>query len=298
MARPNLFRAALGAAILFAVAGWAVVQPRPLAEDAFDGITGDAASGEQVFWAGGCASCHAALQAEGDAKLILAGGQAFPSPFGTFYAPNISNDRALGIGQWSVQDLGNAMLRGVSPAGQHYYPVFPYVSYSKAERQDIADLRAYLATLPADPAPSKPHDVPFPFNIRLAMGGWKLLFFKSDWVLTGDLSPEETRGRYLVEALGHCGECHTPRNALGAMKRDRWLAGGPTPDGKGKFPNITPGKLTWSSRDIVEYLTSGFTPEYDSAGGHMALVIENTAHLPDTDRAAIAAYLAKVPALE
>jgi mono/diheme cytochrome c family protein len=274
------------------------VKPRPLPEDAFDGITGDAASGEQVFWAGGCASCHAALQAEGDAKLILAGGQAFPSPFGTFYAPNISNDPAVGIGQWTAHDLGNAMLRGVSPAGQHYYPVFPYVSYSKAERQDIADLRAYLATLPADPTPSTPHDVPFPFNIRLAMGGWKLLFFKSDWVLTGDLSPEETRGRYLVEALGHCGECHTPRNALGAMERGRWLAGAPTPDGKGKFPNITPAKFDWSERDIVEYLTSGFTPDYDSVGGHMALVVENTAKLPEADRAAIAAYLKRVPPAE
>ncbi len=298
MARPNLFRAALGVAVLFAVAGWAIVKPRSLPDNAFDGIVGDAVRGEQVFWAGGCASCHAAAQAEGDAKLILAGGQAFPSPFGTFYAPNISNDSTVGIGQWSLQDLGNAMLRGVSPEGQHYYPVFPYVSYSKAERQDIADLHAFLATLPADPTPSRPHDMPFPFNIRLAMGGWKLLFFNSDWVVTGDLSPEEARGRYLVEALGHCGECHTPRNALGAMERGRWLAGGPTPDGKGKFPNITSAKLSWSSADIVEYLTSGFTPEFDSAGGHMALVVQNTAKLPESDRAAIAAYLKRVPPAE
>lgn len=294
MTGPRRLRAALGAAAVLAVAGWAVVMPRPLPDDAFDGITGDVTRGEQVFWAGGCASCHAAADASGDARLILAGGQSFPSPFGTFYAPNISTDAEAGIGTWTVQDLGNAMLRGVSPAGRHYYPVFPYVSYSKADPQDVADLRAYLATLPADAAPSRPHDLPFPFNIRLALGAWKLLFLTSDWVVTGELTPEEARGRYLAEALGHCGECHTPRGALGAMERDRWLAGGPSPDGKGKIPNITPTKLSWSQADVVEYLTSGFTPEYDSAGGHMALVIQNTAKLPQADRAAIAAYLGRV----
>ena len=291
-------RIALGAAAVLAVAGWAVVMPRPLPDDAFDGVAGDAARGEEVFWAGGCASCHAAADATGEARLILAGGQAFASPFGTFYAPNISSDVEAGIGAWTVQDLGNAMLRGVSPSGQHYYPAFPFASYSKATLQDVADLRAYLATLPASAAPSQPHDLPFPFNIRLALGAWKLLFLTSDWTVTGDLTPEEARGRYLAEALGHCGECHTPRNLLGAMLRDRWLAGGPTPDGKGKVPNITPAKLSWSQADIVEYLTSGFTPDYDSAGGHMALVVRNTAMLPPADRAAIAAYLARVPPVE
>ena len=296
MTKPRALRVTFGVAMVLAVAGWAALRPHPLPDTEFVGITGDAKRGEQVFWAGGCAACHAALTAEGDGKLVLAGGQAFASPFGTFYAPNISSDPDAGIGRWTVMDLGNAMMRGVSPAGQHLYPVFPYVSYSKASRQDVADLSAYLATLPADPTPSKAHDLPFPFNIRLAMGGWKLLFFDTDWVVTGALTPEEIRGRYLVESLGHCGECHTPRNALGAMNRDQWLAGGPSPDGKGKFPNITPAKLTWSEADIIEYLTSGFTPEFDSAGGHMALVVQNTAKLSGTDRAAIAAYLKRVPA--
>ena len=285
----------LAAVILVAAGGWFVTRPQPLAADAFDGMTGDPAHGEQVFWAAGCAACHAASDATGDQKFVLAGGQAFPSAFGTFYAPNISSDPDHGIGAWTVQDLGSAMLRGVSPEGQHLYPVFPYVSYSEAALQDVADLYAFLMTLPADPTRSKPHDLPFPYNIRAAMGGWKLLFFDPGWVVAGDLTPEEERGRYLVEALGHCGECHTPRNALGAMERDRWLAGGPSPDGKGKFPNITPAALDWSAADIVEYLTSGFTPEYDSVGGHMALVVQNTAKLPESDRAAIAAYLKKVP---
>ena len=277
---------------------WAVTRPRPLAADALAGLVPDPANGEQVFWAGGCAACHADAEAKGDEKLILAGGQRFASPFGTFLAPNISNDPAAGIGAWSDLDLANAMIRGVSPEGAHYYPVFPYASYAKASLQDVVDLRAFLATLPADPTPSAPHEVGFPFNIRLTLGGWKFLFLDGGWVVTGDLNPVEERGRYLAEALGHCGECHTPRGALGGMDRDRWLAGGPVPGGKGNFPNITPAKLSWSEADIVEYLTSGFTPDFDSAGGHMALVVENTAHLPAEDRAAIAAYLKKVPPAE
>ncbi|MEZ5779637.1 MAG: cytochrome c [Paracoccaceae bacterium] len=288
--------------LLIAVAGLAaaymVVRPRPLPADALSGLAGDAVRGEQVFWAGGCASCHADEKAEGSDKLVLKGGQHFPSPFGTFIAPNISNDPDAGIGAWSDTDLANAMVRGVSPKGAHYFPVFPYASYAKATLQDIVDLRAYLATLPADPSPSAAHEVGFPFNIRLSLGGWKFLFMDDGWVVTGDLSETEQRGRYLAEALGHCGECHTPRNSLGAMDRSRWLAGGPVPAGKGNFPNITPAKLDWSEADIVEYLTSGFTPDYDSAGGHMALVVENMVKLPDSDRRAIAAYLKKVPPVE
>ncbi len=276
-------------------AAWLVLRPHPLPADALDGLIADAARGEQVFWAGGCASCHADPEAKDAAKLVLHGGQRFPSPFGTFVAPNISNDPAAGIGGWTALDLANAMTRGVSPEGRHYYPAFPYASYAKATLQDIVDLRAFLATLPADPTPSAPHEVGFPFNIRLALGGWKFLFLDPSWVVTGDLAPHEERGRYLVEALGHCGECHTPRNVLGAMERTRWLGGGPVPAGKGSFPNITPAKLTWSDRDIVEYLTSGFTPDYDSAGGHMALVVESMSHLPESDRAAIAAYLKRLP---
>ncbi|MCB2129227.1 MAG: cytochrome c [Rhodobacteraceae bacterium] len=279
-------------------AGWFLTRPSPLPDDAMSGVTADAAHGETVFWAAGCASCHSAPDAEGDARLILSGGQRFPSPFGTFVAPNISSDSDAGIGNWSALDLANAMTRGVSPGGQHYFPAFPYASYNKADLQDIADLRAFLATLPADPRPSEPHDVAFPFNIRAALGGWKLLFLSTDWVVTGDLTPQEQRGRYLVEALGHCGECHTPRNLLGGTERSRWLAGGPVPAGKGRFPNITPAGLTWSERDIAEYLKSGFTPDFDSAGGHMASVVENFAHLPDSDRLAIAAYLKKVPPSE
>jgi mono/diheme cytochrome c family protein len=288
--------------ILLGVAGlavfWWVTAPRPLPAEAMAGLQGDPARGEMVFWAGGCASCHAAPEATGDDRLILGGGQRFPSPFGTFIAPNISPDPDHGIGGWSALDLANAMQRGVSPEGRHYYPVFPYASYANAEPQDIADLHAFLMALPPVATPSAPHEVGFPFSIRRALGGWKFLYLRDGWVIAGDLTPEQERGRYLAEALGLCGECHTPRTALGGMDRTRWLSGGPVPAGRGSFPNITPAKLSWSEAEIIEYLTSGFTPDFDSAGGHMALVVENMARLPAGDRAAIAAYLKVVPPAE
>lgn len=294
----RLFNALAGFGLIGLALFWYLTAPNPLPADALAGITPDSTRGERVFWAGGCASCHMAPGAEGEAQLRLGGGQRFPSPFGTFIAPNISPDPDHGIGGWSALNLANAMLRGVSPGGAHYYPVFPYPSYAKAELQDVSDLYAFIMTLTPVATASQPHEVGFPFSIRRSLGGWKMLFFDTDWVVTGDLSAEETRGRYLVEALGHCGECHTPRNALGGSDRGRWLAGGPVPAGKGSFPNITPAKLTWSEAEVVEYLSSGFTPEFDTAGGHMALVVENTSKLPPEDRAAIAAYLRRVPPVE
>ncbi|MEL6523382.1 MAG: cytochrome c [Pseudomonadota bacterium] len=271
---------------------WFVTRPAPAPD--MGGLTGDAAKGEQIFWAGGCASCHAAEGATGEAKLVLAGGRAFPSDFGTFYAPNISPDPEAGIGDWSMSDLARAMQAGVSPDGRHYYPAFPYTSYQNADLQDLADLHAFMKTLPADSTANRPHDVGFPFNIRRNLGGWKWLFTTEGWQVDGDLSDIEVRGRYLAEALGHCGECHTDRNGLGALDVDRWMAGAPNPTGEGRIPNITPAALDWSEADIAEYLNSGFTPDYDSAGGHMADVVENTAKLPPEDRAAIAAYLKRL----
>ena len=269
---------------------WFLTRPSPLPETALDGLVADPAHGALVFHAAGCASCHASPGAEGEATLILAGGQSFPSPFGSFLAPNISPDPAHGIGDWSALDLANAMTRGVSPEGAHYFPAFPYTSYTRASLQDVVDLHAYLAALPPSATPNQPHDVGFPFNIRRNLGGWKLLFFKEGWVTTAD-SPEIERGRYLVEALGHCGECHTPRNALGGSDYGQWLAGAPDPSGKGKVPDIRPGPLGWSAQDLAYYFETGFTPDYDSAGGHMAHVVQNLAKLPAEDRAAIAAYL-------
>lgn len=273
-------------------------RPKPLAAAAVADLKGDAAHGEQVFWAAGCASCHMAADAKGEAELVLSGGQKFPSDFGTFVAPNISQDPEHGIGSWTLLDLANAITRGVSPEGEHYYPALPYASYAKMQMQDVADLYAFLKTLPADPTPSQPHELGFPFNIRESIGMWKLMFLKTDWALPGNLTPTATRGRYIAEALAHCGECHTPRNLLGGMDTARWLGGAPNPSGQGRIPNITPAKLGWTAADIVQYLTTGFTPEYDSVGGHMAHVVENMARLPESDRQAVAEYILAVPNVE
>lgn len=277
---------------------YVMARPRPLAAAAVANLTGDPARGELVFWAAGCASCHMADKATGDAQLVLSGGQRFPSNFGTFIAPNISQDPDQGIGDWSLLDLANAITRGVSPEGEHYYPALPYGSYAKMEMQDVADLYAFMKTLPADPTPSQPHELGFPFNIRQSIGGWKLLFLSDDWVLPGNLTPTATRGRYIAEAMAHCGECHTQRNILGGLDTARWLGGAPNPSGDGRVPNITPGKLGWAAVDIVQYLTTGFTPEYDSVGGHMAHVVENMARLPESDRQAVAEYLLAVPSVQ
>lgn len=278
-----------------AAAGLLVTRAKPVDATALTGTEGDASRGESVFIAAGCASCHAAPDAEGDAKLVLAGGQRFESDFGTFIAPNISPHSQEGIGDWTLAEFASAVQRGVSPEGQHYYPAFPYTSYVNMTDQDVVDLWAYWQTLPADTTPSAAHEVGFPFNIRRAVGAWKQLYLTDDWVMTSADTPELDRGRYLVEALAHCGECHTPRSALGGLDRSQWLAGAPNPTGRGTIPSLTPDDLTWGAGEIAYYLESGFTPEYDSAGGHMVAVIENFAKLPASDREAVAAYLKALP---
>jgi len=277
---------------------WAVTRPDPLPETALAGLAGDPVAGEPVFLAAGCASCHVSPGDQPTGAPVLAGGMRFPSPFGTFLAPNISSDPLHGVGGWSDLHLASAIRRGVSPEGAHYYPAFPYDAYGKAGAQDVVNLIAYLRTLPTSDVPSLPHEVRFPFNIRRSVGVWKLLFMDDGWAVDGDLSVEAARGRYLVEALGHCSACHTPRNLLGGPDMSRWLAGAPNPDGRGRVPNITPAVLTWSEAEIIEYLTSGFTPEFDTAGGSMVAVVEKIAQLPERDRAAIAAYLKAVPGVE
>ncbi|MGO4907881.1 c-type cytochrome [Pseudorhodobacter sp. W20_MBD10_FR17] len=286
-----------GSALALIGLGGFLVITRPAHVDAtaVAALTGDAMAGEKLFWLGGCASCHAAENAEGDALKLLSGGKSFVTDFGTFHAPNISNDPDHGIGAWTNAQFADALLHGTSPENQHFYPAFPYASYTRATLQEAVDLRAYMATLPSSAEPNKPHDVGFPFNQRWLLGGWKLLFLSDKPVVIGDLTDQENQGRHLVEGLGHCGECHTPRNALGGLDKSAWLSGAANPDGKGRIPNITPAKLDWSETDIAEYLNSGFTPEYDSAGGSMAEVVVNLSHLSDEERAAIAAYLKRVP---
>ncbi len=227
----------------------------------------------------------------------FAGGLAIETPIGTLYSTNITPDPETGIGAYSDDDFVAALKHGRRRDGQNLLPAFPYTSYARMPVEDMLAIKAYLfsAVKPVHQE-NKPHDTFVPaFLMRGPVTLWKFAFFDpQEFEPDPAFNARHNRGRYLVEALGHCGECHTPRDRLGGMDRARWLAGGPIPGGKGTFPNITPGKLTWSERDIVEYLTSGFTPDYDSAGGHMALVVENTARLPESDRAAIAAYLKRV----
>jgi mono/diheme cytochrome c family protein len=274
---------------------WLLTAParRDMAD--YDGLVPDLANGAQVFWATGCASCHAAAGAKAEGRLVLSGGQRFASPFGTFLAPNISTDAQAGIGGWSLADFVHAVQDGVSPEGEHYFPAMPYAAYAMMAPQDVVDLKAFLDGLPADATPSLPHEVGFPFNIRRSLGGWKMLFTGQGFVLPQAATPDVARGRYLAEAMAHCGECHTPRNLLGGLKRRQWLGGAAMPDGKGRVPNITPAGLDWSEADILAYLTTGFTPEFDVVGGPMAHVVENMTQLPESDVRAIVAYLKAVP---
>ncbi len=292
----RLLRWAVALAIVGAAVFWWVTRPTTIDASELAGLSPDVARGEWVFNAGGCSSCHAAPGAEGEAKLVLSGGRKFASPFGTFLAPNISPHTEEGIGGWSAEDLANAMIHGTSPEGKHYFPAFPYTSYAKAELGDIVSLHAYIQTLPVSDIPSPAHEVGFPFNIRRSLGGWKFLFLKDDWVVTENLSEAATHGRYLAEALSHCGECHTPRNPLGGLQLGGWFTGAANPNGEGRIPAISSDKLLWSEAEIAEYLKSGFTPDFDTAGGHMTDVVENTSKLTDEDRAAIAAYVKAVPA--
>lgn len=302
----SLFRKLVVTALVIGVAGavaaWFVTAPTRLAPAELAGVAeGDAGRGERVFWAGGCASCHSAPGADGQARLELVGGREFVTPFGTFVAPNISTHPDDGIGGWSFEDFANAVMRGVSPGGSHYYPAFPYASYARMQIGDVADLFAYMSTLPPVAGEATGHRLGFPYNVRRGVGVWKRLFLDEGSVVALDNPPEAVaRGQYLVEGPGHCGECHTPRNLMGGLDRSRWLAGAPNPAGRGTIPNITPGSssfASWSEADIANFLETGFTPEFDSAGGEMAEVVKSLAQLPAEDRAAIAAYLKAVPAI-
>ena len=282
---------------------WFLSAPRTLAASALPDHQPDLKNGAYLFHAGGCESCHAAPGAKGDDQLKLGGGLGLKTPFGTFHAPNISPDKANGIGAWSTVDFVNAMKFGTAPNGTHLYPAFPYTSYQRMTLEDLIDLRAYLDTLPPVSGAAPAHELPFPFNIRRGIGLWKLLYVDgASFVPDPAKSAELNRGAYLVTGPGHCGECHSPRNAIGGIIADRALSGGAAPEGDGQMPNITQdddtGIGSWSEDDIVTFLESGFKPDFDVVGGSMTAVQANMAALTDEDRKAIAAYLKSVPAIK
>ena len=266
------------------------------------GVRADEAAeerGKYIFDAGGCAACHTDVKGGG---APLAGGPALVTPFGTFFAPNITTDANYGIGGWSDQDFLRALREGVGPEGDHYYPAFPYTSYTKATDRDLLDLKAYLFTQPAVAQASRPHDLDFPYSFRSLLWFWKLLNFDPvRWQADGAKSQEWNRGSYLAEALSHCGECHTPRNFLGGLDREEWMAGARLGDGKSLAPNLTPhetGLASWSEGDIDFALDLGLTPKGEAFGGEMGKVVQLvTSRLTAADRKAIAVYLKGLPAL-
>ena len=283
---PNI-RIALPAAVLLAL-GWAS------AADA----TGNPTRGEYIARLGGCHSCHDDPKGKDG---TLAGGLGLTSQYGTFYVPNITPDPETGIGRWSESDFLKAMTEGTAPDGSPYYPAFPYTSYTRMERQDLIDLKAYLDTVKPVRNAVRSHDLRFPYSIRPALRVWKWLFFKP-----GPFRPDVAksaswnRGAYLVTGPGHCGECHTVRNFLGALDQKLALAGMKKgPDGK-RVANITPhqkdGIGLWSAADMVEFLKNGKRPFGEDVEAPMDEVIKNnTSHWSPDDLRATAEYLLSLP---
>ena len=254
--------------------------------------------GEYLVRAGGCFSCHTVPGGE-----PLAGGRALATPFGTFYSPNITPDRDTGIGRWTDAQFLQALRQGIRPDGTSYFPVFPYTSFTGIRDTDALAIKAYLFSLPAVGKSNHPHDVAFPFSWRFLQTGWKLLFFTpGPFKPAPERSAPYNRGAYLVTALAHCGECHTPRNFLGAVRPGQRLAGTPDgPDGQ-LVPNITPDPRTgigkWEQDDIVELLRTGTTPEQSRVRGAMRETIQDgLKYLDEGDLRAIADYLFAQPAI-
>jgi mono/diheme cytochrome c family protein len=286
-------------AVIGAAAFWVITIPATVPASALAPYAPDLDNGQTMFLAGGCASCHATPNQED--KTRLGGGFALKSPFGTFFPPNISPDRDDGIGAWSEANFVSAMGKGTSPDGSHYYPAFPYTSYQRMKMEDVRDLFAYLKTLPPVKGKTREHDLPFYLKVRRMLGGWKFLFldgerFKPD----PSKSDEWNRGAYLVNGPGHCAECHSPRNTLGAIISSQRFAGGPDPEGgEGSVPNITPAGIgDYSQGDIEQILEAGDLPNGDTVGGAMAAVVGNISKLSTEDRTAIAAYLKSLPPVQ
>jgi mono/diheme cytochrome c family protein len=297
MLRKLVILAAIAALLGFGVF-WLVTIPANVPASALAPRPANLDNGRAMFFAGGCASCHATPNQ--DDRTKLGGGLGLKSPFGTFYAPNISPDPSAGIGRWSEANFVTAMVKGTSPDGQHYFPAFPYTSYQRMRVEDVRDLFAHMKTLPAVQDKSKPHDVPFPFNVRRSLGGWKFLFLDGE-AFKPDPARDAVwnRGAYLVNGPGHCAECHSPRNLLGGIVTSQRFAGGPDPSGEGWVPNITQkGLNSWTLAQLVTLLETGDLPDGDSVGGEMGKVVANTSKLSAEDRVAIATYVKSLPPVD
>lgn len=269
----------------------------------------DLANGRRVYVASDCATCHATPGQDDD--TVLGGGRALDTEFGVFNMPNISPDKDHGIGNWTLAQFDRALREGVgpgglSPEGRNLYPAFPYTSYQRLSGEDVRDLYAYMMTLAPQTDAVPDHDLKFPYNLRRGVGVWRLAFLDGKTWQPGPVpegaDPEVYhRGAYLVEAAGHCAECHSPRGLMGNVITAERYGGGPTPEGTGWFPNITPdatGIGFWSQASIANYLHTGISPIGRKADGDMAEVIENTAQLDFADLQAMGLYLKHLPPVD
>jgi mono/diheme cytochrome c family protein len=285
-ARQSATRAILAALFLCTAFAFGQASAQPSAETI--------ARGKALTDAGGCASCHTA-----DPSRPFAGSKRIDTPFGAIYSPNLTPDKDTGIGAWSDAEFYRALHEGVGRDGSRYYPAFPYPNFTKIIRPDGLAIRAYLATLAPVTNTPPPPQLHWPLNYRVLMRAWNLLFFRP-----GILEPDQqkgtewNRGRYLVEGLGHCGACHTPKNILGADKRGQKFGGGmvngwfaPRLDGAARS-----GLKSWSVDDIVEYLQSGRNGRSHASRLMAEVVVNSTSKLGDSDVHAIAVYLKDLPA--
>lgn len=262
---------------------------------AFGAAAQDAKRGEYVSKAAGCLGCHTE---EKKGAVPYAGGRALKTPFGTFYGPNITSHREAGIGAWSEADFVRALRDGRRPDGANLFPAFPYPSFTRMSDGDIRDLWAYLRSLPANATPSRPHELGFFYRWRFLITVWKWFFFTpGPLVADAAKSAVLNRGAYLVQALGHCGECHTPRNFLGAPKMSRFLAGAKL--GETAVSNITPTRLKkLGDGELKDILRTATTADGDVLAESMSEVVRNTtSQLTEQDLDALVAYLRSLPPL-
>lgn len=275
---------------------WPLKPAMPLTEGPDTALYSGAAieRGRLVAAAGDCIVCHTAPGGQPNA-----GGLGLPTPFGTIYTTNITPDLETGIGRWSYAAFERAMRQGVHRDGRQLYPAFPYTAFAKMSEADMQALYAYLMVQPPVRQQAPETRLSFPFNMRPALAGWNVLFHKNEpFKADPAQSLEWNRGAYLVNGAGHCGACHTPRNALGAEKTGlrHFLAGGEAEGWQAPALNqLGSGKVPWTADALYRYLRTGYSAQHGVAAGPMAPVIHGLAQLPESDVRAIATYLLNLP---